>query len=88
MISLSSLPQNKKNQSQIVVGTVVTTNLYSLGRGVVYQIHGEQKPDTIEEMGGGVMVSGGNAEFDIVISAGDTVNVCRSVFCVACSGKF
>lgn len=70
MISISSLAQNKKNHSQVVVGSVVTTNLYSLGRGVVYQIHGKQKPDTIEEMGGGVMVSGGNAEFDIVYLCG------------------
>lgn len=71
MISLSSLAQIKKNHSRVVMGSVVTTNLYSLGRGVVYQIHGEQKPGTIEEMGGGVMVSGGNAEFDIVYLCGN-----------------
>lgn len=70
MISLSSRIQKDVNKIEVVIGTVVTTNLYSLGRGVVYQIHGEQKPDTIEQMGGGVMVSGGNAEFDIVYHFG------------------
>ncbi|UJD92288.1 hypothetical protein FS594_26345 (plasmid) [Rahnella aquatilis] len=70
MISLSSLVKKDVNKIEVVIGTVVKTNLYSLGRGVVYQIHGEQKPDTIEHMGGGVMVSGGNAEFDIVHDSG------------------
>ncbi|MRT06061.1 LPD29 domain-containing protein [Ewingella americana] len=66
MISISSLAHNKKNRTQVVVGTVVTTNLYGLGRGVVYHIHGEQMPDTVKQIGGGVMVTGGHAEFDIV----------------------
>lgn len=70
MISLSSLAKKDVNKIKIVIGCVITTNLYSLGRGVVYQIHGEQKPETIKQMGGGVMVSGGHAEFDIVHDCG------------------
>jgi hypothetical protein len=70
MISLSSLAKKDVSKINVVVGSVVTTNLYSLGRGVVYQIHGEQKPDTVEQMGGGVVVTGGNAEFDIVYECG------------------
>ena len=70
MISLSSLAQNETKRGEIILGTVIATNLYGLGRGVVYQIHGEQKPDTVKQMGGGVMVSGGNAELDIVHECG------------------
>lgn len=70
MISLSSLAQKEKTRAEIVVGSVVTTNLYCLGRGVVYQIIGEQMPDTVKQIGGGVMVTGGHAEFDIVHDCG------------------
>jgi len=70
MISISSLVNKDIKKIEVVIGTVVTTNLYALGRGVVYQIHGEQKPDTIKQIGNGVMVSGGNAEFDIVHECG------------------
>ncbi|HEY1844004.1 MAG TPA: LPD29 domain-containing protein [Buttiauxella sp.] len=70
MLSLSSLVKKSESRINIVVGSVVTTNLYWLGRGVVYQIHGEQMPDTVRQVGGGVMVSGGHAEFDIVHDCG------------------
>src|SRR5471030_820126 len=66
MISLSSLAQKEKSHAKIVVGSVVTTNLYWLGRGVVYKIHGEQMPETVKQLGGGIVVSGGHAQFDIV----------------------
>jgi len=70
MMSLSSLVRKEKCRTPIVVGSVVATNLYNLGRGVVYHIHGEQRPETVNSMGGGVIVSGGNAEFDIVHDSG------------------
>lgn len=70
MLSLISLVKKSESRINIVVGSVVTTNLYWLGRGVVYQIHGEQMPDTVRQVGGGVMVTGGYAEFDIVHDCG------------------
>lgn len=70
MLSLSSLVKKSESRVSIVIGSVVTTNLYWLGRGVVYQIHGEQMPDTVKQMGGGVMVTGGHAKFDIVHECG------------------
>lgn len=70
MISLSSLGRKEKKRTEVVVGSVVTTNLYWLGRGVVYKIHGEQMPETVKQLGGGMMVSGGHAEFDIVHDCG------------------
>lgn len=70
MISVSALAREKQSRTVIAVGSVVATSLYGLGRGVVYHIHGEQRPDTVKQMGGGVMVSGGNAEFDIVHDCG------------------
>lgn len=70
MLSLSSLAKKSESRINIVIGAVVTTNLYGLGRGVVYQIHGEQMPDTVKQMGGGVIVTGGHAEFDIVHECG------------------
>lgn len=70
MISLSSLAQKENNRTEIVVGAVVTTNLHWLGRGVVYQIHGEQMPETVKRLGSGIIVTGGHAEFDIVYDCG------------------
>lgn len=70
MISLPSLAQKEKTRNHIVVGSVVTTNLYCLGRGVVYHIYGEPMPDEVKQIGGGVMVNGGHAEFDIVHDSG------------------
>jgi hypothetical protein len=34
--------------------------------GIIYRIRGEQTPDTIEQIGRGVGVTGGSADFDIV----------------------
>jgi len=36
----------------LVVGQVVSTNLYNLGRGVVYAIHGEQKSSSVRSLSG------------------------------------
>lgn len=54
--------------AQIVVGQVVETARW--GRAAVVEIHGEQRPRTIEHMGSGAMVSGGNARFDLVYYSG------------------
>ncbi|HEN3645035.1 LPD29 domain-containing protein [Yersinia enterocolitica] len=62
--------KNEISKNIIVVGQVISTNLYSCGRGVVYAIHGEQKPESIILFGGGVGVSGGSAEFDIAFESG------------------
>lgn len=70
MLALSSLVKKSESRVNVVICSVVTTNLYGLGRGVVYQIHGEQMPDTVRQMGCGVMVTGGHAEFDIVHECG------------------
>lgn len=70
MISLSSLAKKEKTRAKILVGSVVTTNLYCLVRGVVHHIHGEPMPDTVKQIGGSVMVNGGHAEFDIVHDSG------------------
>lgn len=65
-----NMTTNEISKNIIVVGQVISTNLYGRGRGVVYGIHGEQKPDSIHLFGGGVGVSGGNAEFDIAFESG------------------
>nr|WP_272682045.1 hypothetical protein [Providencia sp. PROV129] len=62
-----------EQQTLLSVGQVVYTNLYNHGLGVITQIHGEQKPDTVTNLCN-VMVSGGNAEFDIVFYNGDKSN--------------
>ncbi|HHH1368289.1 TPA: LPD29 domain-containing protein [Yersinia enterocolitica] len=59
-----------KNDVLLVVGQVVYTNLYQRGRGVIYAIHGEQAADSVMSFGGGIVVSGGRAEFDIVFESG------------------
>ncbi len=54
----------------LVIGQVVSTNLYCLGRGVIYGIEGDQSPDTINNKFGGVICSGGNATFNIAFESG------------------
>lgn len=54
----------------IKVGQLVYTGLYGLGNGVVSAIYGEQSPATSKVHFGGVMVSGGKAEFDILFECG------------------
>ncbi|PXW46329.1 hypothetical protein DFO55_1503 [Grimontella sp. AG753] len=56
--------------SHLAVGQVVYTGLYGLGRGVISAIYGEQRPDSAKTHFGGVMVSGGKAEFDILFECG------------------
>lgn len=62
-----------EQQTLLSVGQVVYTNLYNLGKGVIVNIHGEQKPQSIKNMYN-VMVTGGNAEFDIVFFNGNKTN--------------
>jgi len=58
-----------QNVGSLVVGQVVSTNLYNLGRGVVYAIHGEQKSSSVRSLSG-VVSYGGNATFDIAFESG------------------
>lgn len=62
-----------EQQTLLSVGQVVYTNLYNLGKGVIVNIHGEQKPQNIKNRYN-VMVTGGNAEFDIVFFNGNKTN--------------
>ncbi|MFV8801878.1 LPD29 domain-containing protein [Yersinia sp. LJYL362] len=54
----------------LVIGQIVSTNLYGLGRGVIYGIEGDQSPGTVNNSFGGVICSGGNATFDIAFESG------------------
>lgn len=65
---------NSNPAALIQVGTRVYCGLYGGKYGTVYHIHGEQRPETIKELGGGTMVTGGNAEFDIVWDRGSYSN--------------
>src|SRR5882724_732996 len=51
--------------NHLIVGTRVHCILYGGKDGVVYAIHGEQKPETVTSFSAVVMM-GGNATFDIV----------------------
>ncbi|MEY0608228.1 LPD29 domain-containing protein [Providencia rettgeri] len=62
-----------EQQTLLSVGQVVYTNLYNLGKGVIVNIHGEQKPQSIKNMYN-VMITEGNAEFDIVFFNGNKTN--------------
>ncbi|MEQ4702189.1 LPD29 domain-containing protein [Providencia rettgeri] len=62
-----------EQQTLLSVGQVVYTNLYNFGKGVIVNIHGEQKPQSIKNMYN-VMVTEGNAEFDIVFFNGNKTN--------------
>lgn len=57
------------NAQAVVIGQVVSTVLYNRGRGVVFAIHGEQKPASVGSLSGCVSY-GGNATFDIAFESG------------------
>lgn len=58
-----------QNAQAVTVGQVVITALYNRGRGVVFAIHGEQKPASARSLSGCVSY-GGNATFDIAFESG------------------
>jgi len=59
----------------VVVGQVVSTKLYQLGRGVVSAIHGEQSLYGQDKILGGITHrGGGNAKFDIAFFSGERTN--------------
>ena len=49
----------------LTIGSRVHCILYGGKDGIVYAIHGDQKPDSVRVLGG-VMQTGGSADFDIV----------------------
>lgn len=61
----------KVNDQILVIGTRVHCILYGGKDGIVFAIHGEQSPETVSQMGGGVIARGGRASFDVVFSNGD-----------------
>lgn len=58
-----------QNAQAVAIGQVVSTVLYNRGRGVVFAIHGEQKPAAVGSLSGAVAY-GGNATFDIAFESG------------------
>ncbi|HDL6960593.1 TPA: hypothetical protein PXM37_004237 [Yersinia enterocolitica] len=44
--------------------------MYQRGRGAIYAIYGEQAADNVISLDGGMVVSVGRAEFDIVFESG------------------
>lgn len=56
--------------TNIEIGTRIHSILYGGRDGVVYAIHGIQSPGSVRSLGGGVMMMGGGAHFDIVFDDG------------------
>ena len=57
-------------QGNLEVGTRVHSILYGGRDGIIFKIRGEQRPESIQRLGGGCMVTGGSATFDIVFAKG------------------
>jgi hypothetical protein len=52
------------------VGQKVHSKLYGGRNGIIYQVHGSQSPESVRQLGGGAVVMGGTADFDIVFEDG------------------
>lgn len=63
-------PKNGVTMNPLMVGSRVRCILYGGKDGVIYAIHGEQKPETVSCIAS-VITMGGNAEFDIVWEDGN-----------------
>lgn len=66
-ISPPKAPDNAPANHKLVVGTRIHCILYGGMDGIVYEIVGEQRPETIAKLGG-VGVMDGNADFRIVFN--------------------
>lgn len=60
----------EKQSVIVVVGQRVYCSLAYAGMGTVYEIRGEQSPQTVRTFAGGVGVTGGNADFAVVFDNG------------------
>lgn len=58
------------HKGNLAIGQRIHSILYGGRDGIVYAIHGNQRPGSIENLMGGAIVMGGNAYFDIVFSDG------------------
>lgn len=61
--------ERKTHMNPLIVGTRVHCGLYGGKNGIIYAIHGEQRPETVRVLAS-VVMAGGNAEFDIVWETG------------------
>ena len=61
---------NREISTHIEIGTRIHSILYGGRDGVIYAIHGHQSPQSVRSLGGGVMMMGGSANFDIVFDNG------------------
>lgn len=58
------------NATLVQRGQRVYCALYGGRYGIVVNVRGEQRPETIQELGGGCVVMGGRASFDVVFDNG------------------
>lgn len=56
------------DERPLKIGQKVYSGLYGGRYGVITEIKGEQKPDTIKTLGGGVMVTGGRAMITVLFN--------------------
>ncbi len=62
---------NSKTAPPLVIGQHVYCGLYGGRMGILFNIRGEQRPESIKSLGGGgAVVMGGSASFDIVFEVG------------------
>lgn len=57
-------------EGHLEVGMRVHSILYGGRDGIIFKINGEQRPETIQELGGGSVVMGGSATIDVVFEKG------------------
>jgi len=57
-------------QGDLEVGTRVHCILYGGNDGIIFKVNGAQEPGSIQRLGSGCVVTGGNATFDVVFDNG------------------
>ena len=63
------------NNCEVKKGQKVYSGLYGGRSGIIFGISGQQDPGSIKSLGGGCVVMGGSADFDIVFDNG-TISKC------------
>ena len=80
-----AVAKNKKDENvSIEVGMRVHWDLYGSKDGTIYNITGEQRPETVRSLHDGLMVTGGNASFDVVWDEGSYSNAVSEAIIRGC----
>jgi hypothetical protein len=81
------LTPEQRERAQFIIGQRVYCGLYGGKYGIIFEIRGEQTPDTVRTLGRGVICTGGSADFNIVFDDGHCSFIPESLLRSSCQWR-